>query len=109
MAIAVPPPAIPEIAPYLWSATRTADGVTLIGHVPTPSFNSYLAVHAGDAVVDSTDLGLGATSDFVVATTTELDAVLGLAEGAVSFDGECRSATCRDRVLQYGEITGVAG
>ncbi|QDZ09922.1 OmpA family protein [Devosia ginsengisoli] len=95
MAIAVPPPAIPEIAPYLWSATRTADGVTLIGHVPTPSFKSYLAVHAGDAVVDSTELGLGAPSDFVAAATAGLDAVLGLVEGEVSFDGTAWSLNGR--------------
>ena len=87
MAVAEPPPVIPTITPYLWSATRTAEGVTLMGHVPTDSLRNYLAVHAGAAVVDSTELGLGAPSDFVAAATAGLDAVLALDEGEVSFDG----------------------
>jgi outer membrane protein OmpA-like peptidoglycan-associated protein len=106
MAIAAPPPTIPEVAPYLWSATRTADGITLIGHVPSQSFKSYMAVHAGDAVVDSTELGLGAPADFVAAATAGLDAVLALAEGEVSFDGagwslngRATSESQRDSVL----------
>ncbi|MBE0581982.1 OmpA family protein, partial [Devosia sp.] len=77
----------PQIAPYTWSATRAADGVTLMGHVPTQSLKTYLAVHAGDAVVDSTELGLGAPEGFVAAVTAGLDAVLTLEEGEVSYDG----------------------
>ena len=87
MAVAQPPPIIPEISPYAWSATRAADGVTLMGHVPTQSLKNYLAVHAGDAVVDSTEIGLGAPQDFVAGATAGLDAVMALEEGEVSFDG----------------------
>ena len=87
MAVAQPPPVIPEISPYAWSATRAADGVTLMGHVPTQSLKNYLAVHAGDAVVDSTEIGLGAPQDFVAGATAGLDAVMALEEGEVSFDG----------------------
>ena len=87
MAVAEPPPVIPEILPYIWSATRAADGVTLMGHVPTQSLKNYLAVHAGDAVVDSTEIGLGAPQDFVAGATAGLDAVLALEEGEISFDG----------------------
>lgn len=95
MAVAAPPPAVPEIAPYAWSATRAADGVTLMGYVPSQSLKSYLAVHAGDSVVDSTELGLGAPDDFVAASRAGLDAVLGLEEGEVSFDGSTWSLSGR--------------
>ena len=87
MAVAEPPPTIPEIAPYTWSATRATDGVTLMGHVPTRSLKNYLAVHAGDAVIDSSELGSGAPADFVASATASLDAVLALEEGEASFDG----------------------
>lgn len=95
MAVAAPPPTIPEIAPYAWSATRAADGITLMGHVPSQSLKSYLAVHAGGSVVDSTELGLGAPDDFVAASRAGLDAVLGLEEGEVSFDGSTWSLSGR--------------
>lgn len=87
MAVAEPPPVIPQISPYTWSATRATDGVTLMGHVPAQSLKNYLAIHAGDTVVDSTKLGLGAPEGFVAAATAGLDAVLALQEGEVSFDG----------------------
>jgi outer membrane protein OmpA-like peptidoglycan-associated protein len=87
MAVAEPVPVIPEISPYTWSATKATDGVTLMGHVPAQSLKNYLAVHAGDSIVDSTKIGLGAPQDFVAAATAGLDAVLGLEEGEVSFDG----------------------
>ncbi len=106
MAVAEPPPVIPEIAPYTWSATRATDGVTLMGHVPTASLKNYLAVHAGDAVVDSSELGLGAPADFIASATGGLDAVLALEEGEVSFDGfrwslsgRSASETQRDALL----------
>ena len=87
MAVAEPPPVIPEISPYTWSATKATDGVTLMGHVPAQSLKNYLAVHAGDIVVDSTRIGSGAPVNFVASATAGLDAVLGLVEGEVSFDG----------------------
>lgn len=106
MAVATPAPTIPDIAPYAWSATRAADGITLMGHVPSQSLKSYLAVHAGDSVVDSTELGSGAPDDFVAASRAGLDAVLGLEEGEVSFDGaawslsgHAESEAQRDAVL----------
>lgn len=95
MAVATPAPTIPDIAPYAWSATRAADGITLMGHVPSQSLKSYLAVHAGDSVVDSTELGSGAPDDFVAASRAGLDAVLGLEEGEVSFDGAAWSLSGR--------------
>ena len=95
MAVATPAPTIPDIAPYAWSATRAADGITLMGHVPSQSLKSYLAVHAGDSVVDSTELGSGAPDDFVAASRAGLDAVLGLEEGEVSFDGAVWSLSGR--------------
>lgn len=106
MAIAEPPPVLPQISPYTWSATRSADGVTLMGHVPNQSLKSYLAVHAGPSSVDSTELGLGAPSSFVADTRAGLDVVLGLEEGEVSFDGfswslsgRAASEAARDAVL----------
>lgn len=88
IAVAEPAPVIPEVSPYLWSATRTADGVTLMGHVPTENLKRFLAVHAGDSVVDTSEIGSGAPADFVATSTAALDAVLALEEGEVRFDGQ---------------------
>lgn len=106
MAVAEPPPAVPQVSPYTWSATRAADGVTLMGHVPTLGLKNYLSVHAGDTVVDSTEIGRGAPEGFVAAATAGLDAVLALEEGEASFDGtrwslagRANSEAQRDTVL----------
>lgn len=106
MAIAAPAPTIPEVTPYLWSATRTDGGVTLSGHVPTASLQRFLAVHAGDGVTDTTELATGAPQDFVAASSAALDAVLSLDQATASYDGatwsltgSAPSAESRDAVL----------
>ncbi|HEV7346343.1 MAG TPA: OmpA family protein [Devosia sp.] len=95
MALAAPPPVISQISPYRWSATKAADGVSLMGHVPTERLKRYLAVHAGDATVDSSELAAGAPADFVAAATAGLDAVLALEEAEVAFDGSAWSLSGR--------------
>jgi outer membrane protein OmpA-like peptidoglycan-associated protein len=87
MAVAEPAKVIPEISPYRWSATRTASGVSLLGHVPAAPLKSDLAVQAGEAVNDGTELGLGAPENFAAAATAGLDAVLALEEGEVRLEG----------------------
>lgn len=88
MAVATPAPTIPVIEPYTWSAEKTEDGhVTLSGHVPAESLKRYLAVHAGDDVSDTSQVGSGAPDDFVAASGAALDAVLALEEGRAQFDG----------------------
>lgn len=93
MAVAAPSPLVPRIAPYTWSATRAADGVTLMGHVPDQALKRDLAAHAGAGVVDSTTIGLGAPDNFAAAANAALTAVLGLQEGEANFDGANWSLT----------------
>lgn len=87
MAVAEPLPAIPRVEPYLWSATRADDGVTLMGHVPNQVDKDSLTTRAGDGTIDKMSIGSGAPEDFSGAAAAGLDAVLGLDEGEVSFDG----------------------
>lgn len=106
MAIAVPAPAIAEVSPYLWSATRADGGITLAGFVPNAGLQRFLAVHAGDGASDTTELGAGAPDGFVAAASAALDAVLSLDQASASYDGAAwsltgaaASAEARDTVL----------
>ena len=87
MAVAAPAPTVPEVSPYIWSATRTDSGVALAGHVPTAGLQRFLAVHAGEGVADTTELGTGAPEGFVSSATAALDAVLALEQGTALYDG----------------------
>lgn len=88
MAVAEPIPAIPQVSPYLWSVSKTADGaIVLNGHAPTAGFQRFAAIHAGDKVTDRTSLGAGAPEGFIAAATAALDAVLALEAGSARFDG----------------------
>ena len=93
MAVAAPAPTIPEISPYTWSATRTAEGIVLAGHVPVASLQRYLAVHAGAGATDTTALATGAPDNFAAAATAALNAVLSLEQGAATYDGTTWSLT----------------
>jgi outer membrane protein OmpA-like peptidoglycan-associated protein len=106
MAVAVPPPAIPEVSPYIWSATRVDGGITLDGYVPNTGLQRFLAVRAGDGVADTTELGAGAPAGFVAAASAALEAVLSLDQASASYDGTAwsltgtaASAEARDTVL----------
>jgi OOP family OmpA-OmpF porin len=88
IALAEAPAAAPEISPYLWSARRDADAITMSGHVPASSLKSFLAVRAGASAVDTVEVGAGAPPDFVTASAAGLDALLALDEGEVRYDGQ---------------------
>lgn len=93
MAVAAPAPTVPEVSPYVWSATRTDGGVALAGHVPTASLQRFLAVHAGGGAADTTELGTGEPEGFVGSATAALDAVLALDQGSALYDGTAWSLT----------------
>src|SRR5699024_686131 len=77
--------ALPTIDAYTWRAQKAADGtLTFSGYAPTEQFKRYVAVHAGDKVVDSSSLAAGAPDGFVGAALAGLDALLGLEQGEVS-------------------------
>ncbi|WP_423068369.1 OmpA family protein [Devosia sp. CN2-171] len=105
--------ALPVVDPYNWRAQKAPGGaVTFSGFVPTPQLKAYLAVHAGEGVVDGTSLGAGAPESFVADALAGLDAILALDEGSVSFsagnwslDGKVASTAGRhavEAVLQRG-------
>lgn len=76
--------ALPTIEAYTWSAQKSAEGIlTFSGYAPTEQFKRYVAVHAGDKVVDGSSLGAGAPDGFVGAALAGLDALLGLEQGEV--------------------------
>ncbi|HTM77652.1 MAG TPA: OmpA family protein, partial [Devosia sp.] len=101
--VAAPAP----MAPYTWSATRSADGaIALAGHVPTQGMKNFLAIYAGNAITDTTAVTDGAPEGFVGQVRAALDAVLALDSGAAQFDGntwtlsgQAASAAVRDSVL----------
>ncbi|MBJ3785392.1 OmpA family protein [Devosia sediminis] len=86
-------PDLAPAAPYIWSATKSADGVTLAGTVPAESLQRFLAVRAGPAVDDQTELRADAPEGFSSDVLQALDVLALLAEGEVAFDGEKWSAT----------------
>lgn len=105
--------ALPVVDPYNWRAQKAAGGaVTFSGFVPTAQLKAYLAVHAGEGVVDGTSLGAGAPESFVADALAGLDAILALDEGSVSFsagnwslDGKVASTAGRhgvEAMLQRG-------
>ncbi len=78
--------ALPMVDPYNWRVQKAAGGaVTFSGFVPTAQLKAYLAVHAGQGVVDGTSLGGGAPETFVTDAVAGLDAALAFDEGSVSF------------------------
>lgn len=81
-------PAIPLIDPYAWRAQKSADGSLLIsGFSPTEQFKSYVAVHAGVTVADSSGVGAGAPEHFIRDAIAGLDALLAMQQGSISLSG----------------------
>jgi outer membrane protein OmpA-like peptidoglycan-associated protein len=89
-----PPPELPVVSPYVWSATKGEDGhVVLTGHAPTEGFKTVFASRAGADVADETTLAAGQPEDFVAGALAGFDALLLLNEGTLSFDGSTWSLT----------------
>ena len=99
--------ALPFVSPYLWSAQKTADGITLTGSVPSDSARAVLlgslkASAPSAKVNDQLKLatGLPATVDYAVATgfvanlmTNLKTGTAKLADGALTFSGEANDAS----------------
>ncbi|MEO5807232.1 OmpA family protein [Devosia sp.] len=86
--IAVPKPVVPA-APYVWSATRTADGgIKLAGSVPTESLQRFEVARAGKVTSDTTVIVAPAPEGFINDVLAALDALAELNAGIVSFDGK---------------------
>lgn len=74
--------------PYLWSAERLPDGSFLFaGNVPAPSLKSWLKVHVGTRVADTSLVSHGAPVGFADAVRAGVDALLKLENGRVAYDG----------------------
>lgn len=86
------PEAVP-VTPYVWSALKTADGITFDGAVPAESLQRFLAVRAGDGVEDRTTLREGAPEDFAADVMRAMDLLALVSEGEIVFDGSNWSAS----------------
>lgn len=83
------PAATPRLAdPYVWSAERLPDGSFLFaGNVPAASLQSWLKVHVGTRVADTSVVSKGAPDGFADAARAAVEALLALEQGRASFDG----------------------
>ena len=87
VAEAAPEPAAME--PYLWSATKAADGaITATGNVPAAAFQRVMAVRAGQGFADQTSVSPGAPQGFIEDALAAVSSLAGLSEGVASFDGK---------------------
>ena len=75
-------------SPYLWSATKAADGtVELSGYLPSDSLKSFAIVRAGNVSRDSTAIASGEPAGFADYLLAGLDALSHLSQGKAAFDG----------------------
>ena len=78
----------PVAAPYVWSATRAADGsVELSGYLPSESLKGFAAARAGTVSRDATAIASGEPAGFSDDLLAGLDALSHLTEGRAAFDG----------------------
>lgn len=78
----------PTAAPYLWSATRDAEGaVVSTGNVPARATQQYFAVRFPDSSEDRTTVRPDAPAGFAQSVLSALDILALLSEGEVAFDG----------------------
>ncbi|MEP7240596.1 MAG: OmpA family protein, partial [Devosia sp.] len=80
--------AAPMVTPYLWSATKTADGsVLLAGYVPNDALKRQSTTDAGSLAQDTTSFASGEPNGFAAHVTSGLAALSHLLDGAARFDG----------------------
>jgi hypothetical protein len=97
--------------PYTWSVERLPDGSFLFaGNVPAASLQSWLKVHVSSRVADTSVVAHGAPEGFAAAVRAAVDALMGLEQGRVAYDGESWSlvgaaadAASRESVLVVAE------
>jgi len=76
------------VTPYLWSATKAADGtVALKGYVPAADLKTAAAANAGTVGSDSTVVASGEPAGFADDLRAGLDALTHLSSGSASYDG----------------------
>jgi outer membrane protein OmpA-like peptidoglycan-associated protein/osmotically-inducible protein OsmY len=76
------------VTPYLWSATKAADGsVDLKGDVPTATLKTEAATKAATVSSDSTVVASGEPAGFADDLRAGLDALSHLRSGTASYDG----------------------
>ncbi len=86
--------AAPAVSPYLWTATKSADGsVDLAGYVPDDTLKADAAARAGAGARDTTTLASGAPQGFADNVAAGLDALTHLSSGKAVFDGSNWSLT----------------
>ena len=80
--------AAPAVTPYLWSATKAADGtVTVAGYLPDAAAKAAVAAKIGAGGQDTTALASGQPSGFENDVLSGLDALGHLGAGRAAFDG----------------------
>jgi flagellar motor protein MotB len=78
----------PLVTPYLWSATRLADGtIDLTGYAPSDTLKTAIAAEAGSVGRDSTSIASGEPAGFAEDVSAGLAALAHLADGKAAFDG----------------------
>ena len=77
----------PLVTPYAWSAVKTADGgLSLAGYVATEELKRFIAVRAGDAATDTTEVASGEPAGFVADVLAGLEALNHLTEGTARLE-----------------------
>jgi len=84
----------PVVAPYLWSATKTADGgIAFSGYVPSDTVKTDATRRAAKVSGDTTAIASGEPAGFAENVTAGLDALGHLTSGRAMFDGNRWSLT----------------
>lgn len=91
MALSEPQPVLAVASPYLWSASRTAAGVSLTGSVPSPAMRQALLRQAGAGASDGLAVATGEPENFDATARAALTALLALDTGKAEFDGSAWS------------------
>ncbi|HVW94259.1 MAG TPA: OmpA family protein [Devosia sp.] len=87
-------PALPAADPYVWSASKAADGsIAFAGDLPSGDTRETLLDSIGGTVADSTELASGAPDDFAANAVAALGILADLDSGKVDFDGTSWSVT----------------
>jgi len=79
----------PTVSPYVWSASRAADSVTLSGYIPSdslraPMIDNAKAMFSGLRIVDQMKTALGAPEGFALAVASGLAQLARLDVGVAS-------------------------
>lgn len=102
--IMAPPPPPPVADPYLWSATKSADGsFALAGHLPNQGFQRYVVAHVGGVANDTTAVAVGQPGGFTADVLAALAALDRLVEGTARYDGRRWSLTGTPQTAADGE------